>query len=664
MAFFRNATAQDGLQPGRALDLDSLGMKNQPTTESGATRKFLTLRGRHLLLFDAAATALSFIGALALRFDAPSTAFDAHFAAFAWVIWPLIVVRIAAFLWLRLYQRAWRYASVDELVAVVAAVLGSSVIAYALVFAAVWAVPGRDQLGFPRSVVVIDTFLIIALTGAWRFGLRIVGAGRAGASDGKRALVVGGGNAASRVIRELRENRELGLYPIGILADELPRGQRVLGLVVFGPLVDLAGVVRAERVDVVLLALPEASGSMLRKLVKDAEALGVRCLTVPSVAEVVAGRVRMNAIREVELEDLLRRAPARIDLEFVSTSFNGRRVLITGAGGSIGGELARQILRFSPRQLVILGRGENSVFETLQSLPPGAVSEVVPIILDIRDRDRVDALVRDLQPDVVFHAAAHKHVTFMEQFPEEAVQTNVLGTSYLLSSCARYRVGTFVLISTDKAVNPTSVMGATKRVAELLVQSVALQTGAKYVSVRFGNVLSSRGSVVPVFRRQLEAGGPLTVTHPDVTRYFMTIPEAIQLVLQAAVLAQAGDTFILDMGEPIKIADLARELARLHGLEVGKDIEIEFIGLRPGEKMTEELLLPFESAESTKHPAIARVRLVTGRQPDVWQHLSVLPELISRQARPEIVSWLQRAVREYEPAATESSEQPRARAEQ
>jgi FlaA1/EpsC-like NDP-sugar epimerase len=601
------------------------------------------------LLFDAAATALSFVASLALRFDAPSPIFDAHFAAFAWAIIVLIAARIGAFIWLRLYQRVWRYASIDELVAVVAAVLGSSVIAYSLIYLVTALI--RSPLGFPRSVPVIDTILMIGLTGGWRFALRIIGAGRVGASrpgSGARALVVGGGVAALGIIREMREAPSLKLQPIGIVADELARGQQVLGLPVLGGVADLSDVIAAERVEVVLLALPEASGRALRRLVRQAEANGAQCLTVPSVTEVVAGRVKMNAIREVELEDLLRRAPARIDLESVATSLRGTSVLITGAGGSIGSELSRQIIRFGPRQLVLLGRGENSIFETLQSLPPTPSTEILPVILDIRDKDRLDMLVREVHPDIVFHAAAHKHVTFMEQFPEEAAATNVLGTSNLLKACARHEVTRFVFISTDKAVNPTSVMGATKRVGELLVQELAGTSGLNYVSVRFGNVLSSRGSVVQVFRRQLEHGGPLTVTHADATRYFMTIPEAIQLVLQAAVLARPGDTFVLDMGDPIRITDLASDLAQLHGMELGKDIDLEIVGLRHGEKLTEELIHASEVPEMTTHESIRRVPPPAHRV-NLWSRLDELPDLVGARGRKQIIDWLRHCVPEYDP---------------
>jgi FlaA1/EpsC-like NDP-sugar epimerase len=616
-------------------------------------RRRLSLRGRHLLVFDAAASVGSFIVSLGLRFDAPSPQFAQYVAAFVWAIPLLLVVRLAAFVAFRLYQRVWRYASVDELIAVVFAVASSSVFAYVVIYAVVVAAP--VSIGFPRSVVVIDTILMVALAGAWRFGLRLWGIGRAGAhtrqSTNERALIVGDGSAALATIRELRANPELGLKAIGVLAHDLPVGQSLMSLPVLGRRADLQTVVRREGIKVVLLALPSADGRTLRRLVRDAEAAGARCLTVPSIAEVMAGRVTMNAIRDVEVEDLLRRAPSRIDLHAVSESFRDSCVLITGAGGSIGGELSRQVLAFHPRRLVLLGRGENSIFETLHSLQPSGVAlEILPVIMDVRDQAQLHRVFMDLRPDVVFHAAAHKHVGFMESFPAEAVKTNVVGTANVLDAAVAAGVRRLVFISTDKAVNPTSVMGTTKRIGELLVADAALESGLPYTSVRFGNVLSSRGSVVPLFRQQLARGGPLTVTDPDAMRYFMTIPEAVQLVLQAAVMAGIGDTFVLDMGEPVRIAELARDLIELSGLEPERDIKVEFIGQRRGEKLVEELYFAFERPEPTAHEAIRRVRNHGERQKQLKQQVAQLRLEAEAGDIAELMRWLPIAVPEYTPA--------------
>jgi len=570
----------------------------------------------------------------------------------------LLAARLIAFVLSRLYQRVWRYASVEELIAVVLAVVGSSFVAYFVVYAVVLTTPGPVP-GFPRSVVILDTGLMVGLAGAWRFALRLGAVGRVGQrvplGPTERALIVGDGSAALATIRELRANPALALSAIGILADDLPVGQRLLGLPVVGRRAELQTVIHRDRIQVVLLALPSADGRTLRRMVREAEAEGARCLTVPSIAEVVAGRVTMNAIREIDVEDLLRRAPARIDLRSVSESFRGSCVLITGAGGSIGGELARQTLAFNPRRLVLLGRGENSVFETLNSFSStGSGPDVTPVIMDIRERAQLFRLFSEVRPDVVFHAAAHKHVTFMETFPEEAVMTNVLGTANVLDAAVVANVGRLVFISSDKAVNPTSVMGATKRVGELLVHQAALENSLSYTSVRFGNVLSSRGSVIPLFRLQLARGGPLTVTDPDAMRYFMTIPEAVQLVLQAAVMASAGDTFVLDMGEPVRIVQLARDLIELHGLEPERDIQLQFIGQRPGEKLIEELYFSSEHPEPTAHEAIKRVRGQAEQHPELRAEMERLRTLAEAGQRSELVRWLAVVVPEYSSHGTDT----------
>jgi FlaA1/EpsC-like NDP-sugar epimerase len=614
-----------------------------------------SLRGRHLLIFDAAATIASFVVSLGLRFDAPSPQFAEYLRAFLWAIPLLLVARLATFVLFRLYQRVWRYASVEELVAVVVAVTASSLIAYLVVYAVVLTTPGPVP-GFPRSVVILDTALMIGLAGAWRFALRLSGLSRVGQHAAKgtseRALIVGDGSAALATIRELRANPALALSSIGVLADDLPVGQRLMGLPVLGRRTELQAVIHRDHIQVVLLALPSADGPTLRRLVRQAEAEGARCLTVPSIAEVVAGRVTMNAIREIDVEDLLRRAPARIDLRSVSESFRDSCILITGAGGSIGGELARQTLAFHPRRLVLLGRGENSIFETMNSLTSAnGGPELTPVIMDIRERAQLFRLFAEIRPDVVFHAAAHKHVTFMETFPEEAVMTNVLGTANVLDAAVVAGTRRLVFISSDKAVNPTSVMGATKRVGELLVHQAALENALPYTSVRFGNVLSSRGSVIPLFRQQLARGGPLTVTDPDAMRYFMTIPEAVQLVLQAAAMSNVGDTFVLDMGEPVRIVQLARDLIELHGLEPERDIQVHFIGQRPGEKLVEELYFSSEHPEQTAHEAIRRVRSQAAQPRELRGEIDRLRTLAQAGQRNELVHWLAVVVPEYAPAA-------------
>lgn len=615
-------------------------------------RAAVLLRGRHLVVLDVISTIMSFVLALGLRFDAPSRSFDEYWTAFYWMPAFLVVVRVSAFLALRLYQRAWRYASIDELLAVTEAVVSSSLVAYTVLFGTLATLLAPAPIPFPRSVPVIDTILVLVFTGGWRFALRVGGIGRLGersTAGRERALIVGSGSAALSVIREMRSDDRLGLHPVGVLADDLSRGQRLMGLQVLGTSLDLDRVIRSHSVAVVLLALPSTDGRTLRRLVRTAEAAGTKCLTVPSVAEVVAGRVTMDRLREIDVEDLLRRAPARIDIESIGATFSGKRILITGAGGSIGSELARQLLLSRPSQLFLLGRGENSIFEAMETLKP-LETKVTPVILNVTDHTRLRVFMEDARPQVVFHAAAHKHVTLMEMYPEEAVTTNIVGTMNVIDAAERVGVERFVLISTDKAVNPRSVMGATKRVAEFLTLDAARRTGQRYTAVRFGNVLSSRGSVVPLFRRQLERGGPITVTHPDVERYFMTIPEAVQLVLQAATLAAPGDTFVLDMGERVRIVDLATDLIELHGLRPQEDVDIHFVGLRPGEKLIEELLFPYERAESTTHEAVRRIVHTVTAPSSLGESVRSLEDLAHPRHRGELLRRLRLLVPEYVPA--------------
>lgn len=624
----------------------------KPTPGAGARSALsIALRGRQLVLVDIAAVTLSYVGSFALRFDAPSPLFTEYVTRYWWPLPILLVARLVAFVLFGLYQRVWRYASIAELQSIVAAVFVSSVAVYGVVYGV--SVFEPEVTRFPRSIPVIETLIATALIGGTRFSFLLFGFGRRGGgkATGARALIVGAGSTGVSVARQLSDGA-LGLLPVGFADDQETRGHRLLGLPVLGSIDDLGTIVREHGIGTVLFALPQVDGPTLRRLVRVVEREHARSLTVPSMSEVVTGQVT-STLREIQMEDLLRRAPARTDLESIRDSFNGRDILVTGAGGSIGAELSRQLLHYAPRRLLLLGRGENSIYEVLEMLTAakrdgsGEVTELVPLITDIKDRRAIAALITGYAPDVVFHAAAHKHVGFMERFPQEAVATNVVGTENLLAACERAGVGRFVFVSTDKAVRPTSVMGATKRVGELLVREAAERTHRAFVIVRFGNVLSSRGSVVPRFRRQLAQGGPLTVTHRQARRYFMTVSEAVQLILQATILGNGGETFVLDMGAPVLIDELARDLIELHGLVPDRDIQIAYTGLGVGEKLDEELFFPHERPNKTVHESIWVA--IGGPGVVSTADLAELSAAVDAAETPAVIEMLRRIIPEYQP---------------
>ncbi|MFN4074113.1 MAG: polysaccharide biosynthesis protein [Thermus sp.] len=513
---------------------------------------------------------------------------------------PVKALLIAAF---GLHRQAWSRVGVRDLVRLGLAVGSGG----AIFLGFAWVL--NAYFPMPRSVPLISAVLALFLLGGMRLGVRLYWEEKRGRGvRGTRVLVVGAGEAGSMVAREMLRHPEAGLYPVGFLDDDPnKRGQSIAGVRVVGTLDDLPKAVQALEVEEVLVAIPSAPGSVVRKVVDLARAVGVRYRILPGIYEILSGRVGISQIREVRLEDLLRREPVRLDLGEIAGYLEGRVVLVTGAGGSIGSELVRQVARFHPEQVVLLGRGENSLFlleKELEANWPELRYKVV--VADVRDRDRLRRIFQLYRPQVVFHAAAHKHVPLMEANPDEAIFNNVRGTQNVVELCLEFGVERLVNISTDKAVNPTSVMGASKRVAEQVVAWGASQAalGQVFVSVRFGNVLGSRGSVVPLFMEQIKRGGPVTVTHPEMRRYFMTIPEAAQLVLQAGGIGENGRVYVLDMGEPVRILDLAKDLIRLAGLEPYRDIDIVFTGIRPGEKLFEELLTAEEGTEASRHEKI------------------------------------------------------------
>jgi len=575
----------------------------------------LALRNRHFFLLDLTLLPAAVVLAFLLRLDLDGV--QVYAPAIPLFIAVALPIKLIIFRWLGLYGRFWRYASVDELLLIATATTVSTVATATLWFGLILPLTETmgvlDLPGFPRSVPFIDGLLTLVVVGGPRFAVRLVERTRQRRhrrprQQGfqKQVLIMGAGDAGALIVKEMKSNPQLGLMPVGFVDDdESKRGVRIHGVPVLGSRERIPELVQKHQVDEVIIAMPTAPGRAIREVVDICHRAGVSARTMPGLYDILAGQVSVSQIRPVDIEDLLRREPVHTDVQAISSYLRAACVLVTGAGGSIGSEICRQVARYEPARLVLLGHGENSIFTIANELQwRWPRLPVYPAIADIRDPDRLRQVIGAHRPEIIFHAAAHKHVPLMEQNVAEAVSNNVLGTANLLRLAETYQVSRFVLISTDKAVNPASVMGATKRVAELLVQEAAQRSGRIYVAVRFGNVLGSRGSVVPIFQDQIARGGPVTVTHPEVRRYFMTIPEAVQLVIQAAALGQGGEVFLLDMGEPIRIVDLARDLIELSGLEVGRDVEIVYTGLRPGEKLFEELFVPGEEYAPTRHAQI------------------------------------------------------------
>jgi FlaA1/EpsC-like NDP-sugar epimerase len=566
----------------------------------------LLSRKRLVLMGDLFLIIVAVLGSFALRLDLGPLFIDYLDQAF-WLIGIALLVKPLVFYTFGLYRRLWAYASIHELLLIIVAVTTSSV----MVSVAVVILLTLNVLpNFPRGVLPIDWLLSLVLIGGLRFSLRILAETQAtspvNGGRSRRVLVVGAGDAGALVVREMQKNPDLPLTPICFLDDDQDKQrQQIHGVPVVGTLGDLARTIDTRRIEEVIIAIPSAPGRVVRQVADVCRLKGMAFRTMPGIYELIGGKVNVNRLREVDITDLLRREPARIDDRLIGESLGGRRVLITGAGGSIGRELCRQVARWGPSALILLGHGENSIFESLLELEENFPSlPLHPVIADIRDLDRLSVVFENLRPQVVFHTAAHKHVPLMEANVEDAITNNVVGTRNVVEASLNYGVERMVMISTDKAIRPSSVMGAAKRLAELIVLDAAHRSGQLFSVVRFGNVLGSRGSIIPLFKRQIAQGGPITITHPDMKRYFMTIPEAVHLVLQASSMGQGGEVFVLNMGEQVRIQDLAEDLIRLSGLEPGKDVEIVFTGIRPGEKLSEELWDKWAHYEPTPHPDI------------------------------------------------------------
>ncbi|PTA67121.1 polysaccharide biosynthesis protein [Deinococcus arcticus] len=542
-----------------------------------------------------------------------------------------------------LHRQEWQRVGLRDLHLLARAAALATLVMFALGFIL------QGWLQLPRSVPVLAGVLGFMAMGGARLAARLLSerVRLRGAPQRQRVLIVGAGDAGSLIAREMQRHPEAGLDPIGFLDDEPGKVRtRVVGLPVFGPVGALPAVAAQEQAQEILIAVPSAEGQFVRRVVDLAQGAGLRYRIIPGVFEILSGNVSINQIRDVNLEDLLRRPPVQLNTAEIAGYLKGRVILVTGAGGSIGSEIVRQLAPFGPATLLLFGRGENSVFSIQQELGrQWPEIKQIGLIGDVRDAARLRAVFERYRPEVVFHAAAHKHVPLMEETPSEAILNNVVGTQNVVNLCLEFGVGRLVNISTDKAVNPTSVMGASKRVAEMVVSAGAARARSTqaFVSVRFGNVLGSRGSVVPTFMAQIRAGGPITVTHPEMVRYFMTIPEAARLVLQAGGLAENGKVYVLNMGDPVRIADLAHDVIRLSGAH---NVDVVYTGVRPGEKLYEELLTPSEGADATTHTEIFSARLAQVDATQIAERVQTLTTAAQQSDVPQIRALLAQMIPE------------------
>lgn len=540
-----------------------------------------------------------------------------------------MLIHTVSFKLFKCYSSLWRYAGEEELVSILSACL-------------VYVIPvyiAHRLIGIDYSILfyIVSTILIIGSTG----GLRLVY--RTGrrfktrmvvSQDSQRVLVVGAGSAGQMIINELKENPQLKKVPVGIIDDDINKiGRRIHNVKILGNTSQVKEIVEKENVDEIILAIANVDKARKSEIINICKETKCKLKTIPGIYEIIDGKVDIKKIRDVDIEDLLGREPIKVNMEEMSGYIEERTVLVTGGGGSIGSELCRQIASFNPKHLIIVDNYENNAYAIQQELIRKYEGKLnlSTIIASIREYKRMDEIFNEYKPDVVFHAAAHKHVPLMENSPSEAIKNNIFGTLNVARLADTYKVKRMVLISTDKAVNPTNIMGATKRAAEMIIQTINKNSETEFVAVRFGNVLGSNGSVIPLFKKQIAEGGPVTITHPDIIRYFMTIPEAVALVLQAGAMAKGGEIFILDMGEPVKIVDLANNLIRLSGFEPGVDIKIEYSGLRPGEKLYEELLMSEEGLTKTANSKIFIGKPVEFDSKKVMHNLEMLKKIVDNE---------------------------------
>jgi FlaA1/EpsC-like NDP-sugar epimerase len=603
----------------------------------------LKYRWQAILLWQACLVTLAYYVSFLLRFDFRPE--PAYFRAFSHTLLAVVILKLAALYWAGLFRGWWRYAGVDDLVDISKAAAVSTPLSFIVIKYVLHTVP------YPRSVLIIDMAISLLLLGGARFAVRLYSENAMARPVGKNALIIGAGQAGSLIARTLKVNPEFDLNVVGFIDDDVSKQDiKIQGIRVLGGVPDLPRLVARFNVRSVIIAMPSVSGPSLKNIVELCSSCKVEFKILPKLADRLTPVSAWRQVRNVKVEDLLGRKPVKLDSDLIQQRFQDGVVLITGAGGSIGSELSRQLAGVRPRQLLLFDRSENDLhkihIELCASFPH---LEIIPIVGDILDVRLLRDVMAEYRPQSVFHAAAYKHVPMMERNCFQAITNNIFGTYNVALTARQFEARDFVMISSDKAVNPTNVMGVTKRIAELVILALQHQS-TRFISVRFGNVLGSNGSVLPLFEQQIAKGGPLTITHPEAKRYFMTIPEAVQLVLQASIMGRGGEIFVLDMGEPVKIVDLATNLIRLSGLEPQHDIEMVFTGLRPGEKLFEELRLQGEGIKPTPH---SKIRVLDGGQPDVQQlrgWLDELSVLVEAKNIYELIKTLKTIVPEYSPS--------------
>ncbi|KGN03517.1 nucleoside-diphosphate sugar epimerase [Clostridium novyi A str. 4570] len=606
---------------------------------------------KKFLVYDIVLVTFFLYFALLLRFDFHIP--QEYIVFFKLSIVPVIVISVICNAIFHLYDRIWKYASIEELISIVYSVSLSNIIFIFYSYFISYKLLSFVHYRFPATVHIIFWVLSVLALGGTRFIYRVVGGNdNAETFDNKSSniLIVGAGDAGAMLIKEIKKHHSLNYNIIGLIDDDLSKiGQVINGIKILGTRDEIVKICNNYGVEEIFIALPSAPLKERKEIYNSCKETGCKLKTLPGIYEIINGNVNISQLRDVDINDLLGRDPVKLNNENINEYINDKVVLVTGGGGSIGSELCRQIVKFNPKKLIILDIYENNAYDLQMELKykyPNLDMEVV--IASIRDMTRLKEVFETYRPYVVFHAAAHKHVPLMEANPREAIKNNIFGT-YNLAKCSdMYNVKRFVQISTDKAVNPTNVMGATKRFCEKIIQAFDNESKTEYVAVRFGNVLGSNGSVIPLFKRQIKEGGPVTVTHPEINRFFMTIPEAAQLVIQAGAMAKGGEIFVLDMGEPVKIVDLAKDLITLSGLKPDEDIKIEYTGLRPGEKLYEELLMDEVALTSTGHEKIFVEKPMEFNREYIEKSIEDFKGVVEGK-REEIINVLQEKVPTYKP---------------